>query len=197
MFTGLIEEIGRVRRINRSSKRLELMIEANKILSDVKLGDSISVDGVCLTVKSLNNSHFKVDVMAETLNSTKMNGLSVGDFVNLERAMRLKDRLGGHLISGHVDSIGRINSIKRDGIALIYEISAKKPVILSLISKGSIAIDGISLTIKDIRSEKFSVSIIPYTLKSTTLSKKRRGDRVNIETDMLGKHILKQSLGLK
>ncbi|MDI6799221.1 MAG: riboflavin synthase [Actinomycetota bacterium] len=197
MFTGLIEEIGRVKRINRSSKGLELMIKADKILSDVKLGDSISVDGVCLTVKSLDKSYFKADVMAETLNSTNINDLRVGDFVNLERAMRLKDRLGGHLVSGHVDSIGRIEAIKRDGIAHIYEISAKKPVILSLISKGSVAIDGISLTIKDIWSEKFSVSIIPHTLKSTTLGKRRRGDRVNIETDMLGKHILKQNLGLK
>lgn len=189
MFTGIIEEVGRVKRIKRADKALELAIESKKMIADIKLGESISVNGACLTVKGFNRLSFEADVMAETLKVTALVSLKVGDYVNLERAMRLGDRLGGHMVSGHIDGVGRVKSVQRMGNSRLYKINADESLVSTLILNGSVAIDGISLTVKDLKTSSFTVSIIPHTLKSTTLSRINRGDPVNIETDMMGKFV--------
>lgn len=191
MFTGLVEEIGTISKIRKGINAYQISIEAKYILSDIKLGDSIATNGACLTVVEKNNSNFTVDIMAETVKLTSFDKMKLGDTVNLERAMRLSDRLGGHLVSGHIDGIGKINKIKKEDIANIISIEAPQELLNQMLNKGSIAIDGISLTITHVSSKEFQVSIIPHTSKETTLLKKSIGDLVNLETDMIGKYVLR------
>ncbi len=187
MFTGIIEEKGKVKRILKTRLGLRLSIEANRVLEGTQVGQSIAVDGVCLTAVLIKGHLFEADVMAETLKVTTLGKLRVGNEVNLERALRFSDRLGGHLVSGHVDSMGRIEAIRREGGSSAYEIALEKEILAKLVVKGSIAIDGISLTIQAIKKKGFIVSIIPHTLAITTLAAKKKGSLVNIEVDMMGK----------
>lgn len=190
MFTGLVEEIGKISKIAKGSNSYQFSIQAKKVLSDLKLGDSVATNGACLTVVEVSNSSFSVDIMAETVNRTNFSQMKIGDPVNLERAMRLSDRLGGHLVLGHIDGIGKISHIKKEDIAHIISIEAPKEVLSQMLNKGSIAIDGISLTILKVTDEYFQVSIIPHTAQETTLLIKKAGEFVNLETDLIGKYVL-------
>ncbi len=189
MFTGIIEEIGTVKKIMASSNFAKITISCSEILSDVNLGDSISVNGVCLTVTDYDSNGFTADVMHETLNRSSLGSLRNNSLVNLERAMSPLGRFGGHIVSGHIDGTGTIKSIKKDSIATWYEISCNNDLLKYIIEKGSIAIDGISLTVAKVHSDGFSVSIIPHTSLKTILSLKKTGDVVNLENDCIGKYI--------
>lgn len=189
MFTGLVEEIGKIKNISMGSRSAEITIEAKRILDDVKLGDSISTNGVCLTVTSFDKTTFTVDVMPETMKVTNLGELRIGSRVNLERALRLGDRLGGHIVSGHIDGTGELESFRKDDIATLVTISAAPEIMKYIIKKGSIAIDGTSLTVYDLDRRSFSVSIIPHTKDETTLLDKKPGDIVNLECDLVGKYI--------
>jgi riboflavin synthase len=189
MFTGIIEELGVVSRIKLAADSAELSIKAKKVLEETRLGDSIAVNGVCLTVIRLGIQEFTVDVMAETLTKTALAQLEPGSKVNLERALQLFSRLGGHLVSGHVDDIGTIKRITAAGIATIYEISISPSLSSFIIPKGSIALDGISLTVVQAEKDFFSVSLIPHTFAQTTLGLRKVGEQVNLETDIIGKYI--------
>lgn len=189
MFTGIIEEIGTIQMIRHSSHSVTLKIKAKKVLEETKIGDSIATNGVCLTVIHMDSNSFTADVMYETLQRTNIKHLSQGAEVNLERALRLSDRLGGHLVSGHIDGIGVIRQIRQQDIAKEITITVDSKLMRYIIPKGSVAIDGISLTVVDTTSLDFIVSIIPHTQKDTTLSNKKIGDVVNIECDMIGKYV--------
>lgn len=189
MFTGLIEEIGTVKNIKRGAKSAQITINAKKIFGDIRLGDSISTNGVCLTVVKYNNDSFTVDVMPETMRRSNLKNLTHGSKVNLERALKVGDRLGGHMVSGHIDDVGHITSIEEEDNATWVTIKAESNILKYIIVKGSIAIDGTSLTIGDIDNETFKVSIIPLTKEETTLLRKNIGDEVNLECDMIGKYI--------
>ena len=191
MFTGLIEEIGQVKYILWGSKSARLTIGATKILDDIKTGDSINTNGACLTVTSFKSNQFSVDVMDETMRRTNLQTLRVGSKVNLERALKLNDRLDGHLVSGHIDGTGTITNLKKDDNAVWVTIKTSPDVSKYIIQKGSIAIDGISLTIAEINNETFQVSIIPHTGLQTTLLSKQINETVNIECDQVGKYIEK------
>ncbi len=191
MFTGLIEEIGKISKITRGRNSFQFGIQAKKVLNDLKLGDSVATNGACLTVVELSETGFTVDIMAETVKRTNFNQLKIGDSVNLERALRLSDRLGGHLVSGHIDGTGKIISKKTEDIATVFSIEASKELLDKMIDKGSIAIDGISLTLLEISESYFQISIIPHTAKETTLLEKNMGAIVNLETDMIGKYIFR------
>lgn len=191
MFTGLVEEIGKIIKITKGRNSYQFSIQAEKVLSDIKLGDSVATNGACLTVVERTNSSFTVDIMAETVKRTNFGKMKLGDTVNLERAMLLSDRLGGHLVSGHIDGIGKISNIKKEDIANIISIEAPKEILYQMLNKGSITIDGISLTILSVNEKDFQVSIIPHTAQETTLIKKKIGDFVNLETDMIGKYVLR------
>ena len=182
MFTGIIEEVGRIK--NFSGGGIEISCE--KILSDIKFGDSICVSGICLTVTSFGENFFTADVMPETFRRTS---LAMSDIVNLERAMKISDRFGGHIVSGHIDGVGKILNLRTEGNAIIINISADKNLLKFIAAKGSVALDGISLTVVDSDSEKFSVSMIPHTRAVTNFNFKRAGSPVNIETDILAKYI--------
>lgn len=198
MFTGIIEELGIVRRLERGSDSCFISIQANQVLGDVQLGDSIAVNGVCLTVTSFDKEHFTADMMAETLAKTNLKDLSTGQRVNLERAVRLGDRMGGHLVQGHVDAVGIISSQQRVDIARILRINAPDEILKYLVAKGSVAIDGISLTVVEVLYDSFTVSIIPHTAQKTTLGFKNPGDTVNLEADIIGRYVeklLKRSEG--
>lgn len=195
MFTGIIEEIGKVQSIVKSAKSARISIKANKVLEDVKLGDSIATNGVCLTVTSFTKSDFTVDVMAETMRKSNLDLLSEGSPVNLERALRLGDRLGGHMVSGHVDGLGRIEGILKEENAIWVTIGTELSLLRYVIPKGSIAIDGISLTVAYVDDSCFKVSVIPHTKDETTLLGKQMGAKVNLECDMVGKYIEKLVLG--
>ena len=199
MFTGLIEELGKLIAIRKSTTSALLTISAHKVLDGTKIGDSIAVNGVCLTVTTIANQIFTADVMLETLTHTALADLKTGDAVNLERAMQLGGRLAGHLVSGHVDGVGTIRSQKTLDIAVLTEITAPQELIAFILPKGSIAIDGISLTVVETGKDYFSVSLIPLTAKDTTLGYKKTGMKVNLETDMLGKYIYRfmQNVNLK
>lgn len=196
MFTGIVEEIGSIEKINRGQKSSKLTIKANKILEDINLGDSICTNGVCLTVTNISNNSFDADVMAETLRKSNLGDLSVGSKVNLERALNLQRRLGGHIVSGHIDGAGQIVSIEREDNAFWVSIKAPSDILRYIVYKGSIAIDGISLTVAYVDNEIFKVSIIPHTKDETTLLSKNINDTVNLECDVLGKYVEKL-LGLK
>ena len=189
MFTGILEEIGTVKSVSRGSSKSQLVITAKKVLSDVNLGDSIAVNGVCLTVVSFTASSFTVDVMNETYLRSSLGDLRIGSSVNLERAMSAGGRFGGHIVSGHIDGTGRIKSLRRDGNAVWYEILADKKIMKGIVEKGSITVDGISLTVAAVTGESFSVSIIPHTLEQTILRDKRSGSIVNLENDIIGKYV--------
>ncbi|MBC9783335.1 riboflavin synthase [Heliobacterium chlorum] len=189
MFTGIVEELGVMRAIRRGARSAQLVIEAKKVVEDVKLGDSIAVNGVCLTVVEFDGRGFTADVMAETLQRTSLSELQPGHRVNLERALRLSDRLGGHIVSGHVDAVGIIRKQTRVDIAVVTEISAPPELLRYVIPKGSIAIDGISLTVVDLLEQSFTVSLIPHTAGLTTLGLKKIGEKVNLEADVIGKYV--------
>ncbi len=185
MFTGIVEEMGIIRETGNNS----LVIYANQVLKDLKQGDSIAINGVCLTVTEFTKDTFKVNVMPETLKLTNLNTLSIGDKVNLERAMQLDGRVGGHLVSGHIDGLGKIVDKIVDGENWIFEISVAPQLSKYIIKKGSVAVEGISLTIAEVSVEKFKICLIPHTLKETTLGKKNIGDLLNIEVDMISKYV--------
>jgi len=189
MFTGIIEGFGTIAGIRSSGKGKNLAIEADFEPDRTKIGDSIAVSGACLTVVVLDGKLFNVDVSPETLSKTTFGKVKIGDRVNLERALRLGDRLDGHLVSGHIDGMGTIRNRKNESNAIIITISVPHSLSRYMIKKGSVAVDGISLTINDCDKESFSVSIIPHTAKLTTIGLKKIGETVNIETDMIGKYV--------
>lgn len=190
MFTGLIEEIGHVQHVTSKGEAMVLNIRARKVLEQVKLGDSIAVNGVCLTVTSFNGSSFSADVMPETYRRSSLSSLKTGSTVNLERAMQLGARLGGHIVQGHVDGLAVIAATYKDANAVVYELELlNKEQLRYIIPKGSIAIDGISLTVVKVQDSIVSVSIIPHTLAETALQYRRQGDLINIECDMIGKYV--------
>jgi len=191
MFTGIIEEIGKIKSINRIKDITKLIVSADKILTNMELGDSVSIDGVCLTIVKFTKSEFEVDLSPETLTLTTFKHKQINDMVNLERALRLGDKLGGHFVTGHIDGMGKINQIEKKGDSFIYSFTADDSILSNIVQKGSIAIDGISLTIAELNKKSFSVAIIPYTYNNTTFRYKKSGDLVNIETDMLGKYVKK------
>ncbi len=189
MFTGLVEELGKVKQIARGNHSVRITITADKVLSDVRLGDSIAVNGTCLTVVEYNADSFTADVMPETVDKTVLASLKQGSTVNLERCLRVGDRLGGHIVSGHIDDVGTITSRERNDIAVIIKITAPPSVMRYIIPKGSIAVDGVSLTVVEVSASWFSVSLIPHTAKLTTVGLKAVGDTVNLEADVVGKYI--------
>lgn len=191
MFTGIIEEIGKVERTQKDTCNCKLSIKASKILKDIHSGDSIAVNGVCLTVTCFNRQSFTVDVMNETWNRTALSLLKYGSNVNLERAMPVSGRFGGHIVTGHIDGTGRISSIRRDKNAVWYQIKTQSEILGLVVEKGSITIDGVSLTVAKVSKTDFSVSVIPYTLEQTILKHKQAGDMVNLENDILGKYMQK------
>ena len=191
MFTGIIEEIGHVNNVKKGTASATLTIQAEKVLEGTHIGDSIAVNGVCLTVTGIYDNTFTADVMHETLNRSSLGALGVKSPVNLERAMLAGGRFGGHIVSGHIDGIGTIRDVRRDGNAVWYTIQAPEPILRLIVEKGSIAIDGISLTVARVDHVSFSVSIIPHTLQETALAFKRAGDIVNLENDCIGKYVAK------
>ena len=191
MFTGIIEEIGSVKRVSVGGKSGSIEIAAKKVLDGTKVGDSIAVNGVCLTVTSLGSSSFTADVMAETLRRSSLGSLLLGNGVNLERAMAADGRFGGHLVSGHIDGTGTISKMQKEENAVWVHIQANSEILNLIVEKGSIAIDGISLTVAGVSDSEFSVSVIPHTAKETTLLSKKAGDTVNLENDIIGKYVQK------
>lgn len=191
MFTGIVEEKGIVKAVQKGSSSSFIRIGCHRILSDVHIGDSIAVNGVCLTVTAFDKDSFKADVMNETLMRSSLGSLKNGSTVNLERAMSANGRFGGHIVSGHIDGTGIICDIKNDGIAVWYTVKASADILRYIVEKGSIAIDGISLTVAKVSSNNFSVSIIPHTAEQTILSDKKIGDTVNLENDIVGKYVEK------
>lgn len=189
MFTGIVEEVGIINEIKKGLKHCSIKVEANKVLENTNLGDSISVNGVCLTVTRLTNKTFEADMVLETLKRSNLGNLSIGSKVNLERALSSNGRFGGHIVSGHIDCTGTITSIVKDEKATLITIKPLSPVIKYIVEKGSVAIDGISLTVAYVDDEKFLLSIIPHTNNETTLIDKKIGDLVNIECDIVGKYI--------
>ena len=191
MFTGIIEEIGTVVRVKRGQHSAVLTIRAETVLEGAQIGDSIAVNGICLTVTALDGGSFSADVMHETLNRSALAGLSPGTHINLERAMPADGRFGGHIVAGHVDGVGKIRRIRRDDTAVWYTVGAAPEVLRYVVEKGSIAIDGISLTVAAVTETYFSVSIIPHTAAQTVLRERKEGDLVNLETDIIGKYVEK------
>lgn len=189
MFTGIIEETGTVRSVTKGKASAVLTIEADKVLEGTKTGDSIAVNGVCLTATSIAGKTFQADVMAETLRRSSLGALARGSRVNLERAMAADGRFGGHMVSGHIDGTGTVLSLKQEDNAVWVEIQAAPGILKLIVEKGSIAIDGISLTVAKVAETSFAVSIIPHTGKETTLLKKKPGEVVNLENDVIGKYV--------
>ena len=185
----MVEELGRVHSLKRGSRSAQLTINAEMVLKGVQLGDSIAVNGVCLTVTEFSATTFVVDIMAETLRKTNLEQLVPGDRVNLERALLLSDRLGGHIVSGHIDGVGRLLREEKQDIAKVLEIGAPAGVLKYILEKGSVAIDGISLTVVEVMDQSFTVSLIPHTRGLTTLGFKKVGDTVNLEADIIGKYV--------
>lgn len=189
MFTGIIEEIGTVEKIGSGQDSARLTVKASRVLEDVHVGDSIAVNGICLTVTGFTSGSFTVDVMHETIKRSSFSSLRVGSRVNLERAMAADGRFGGHIVSGHIDGTGKIIKIRRDGIALWYTIETTAEIMKYIVEKGSVAISGISLTVAEVNGNSFSVSTIPHTNEVTVLHECRVGDTVNLENDIIGKYI--------
>lgn len=183
--------MGRVEGIKKNVNSSRLTISGNVIFTDLSLGDSVAVNGICLTATNISKNSFTADVMHETLNRSSLGNLKIGSHVNLERAMSANGRFGGHIVSGHIDGMGEISNIEKDDNAIWYTIKADSMIMKYIVEKGSIAIDGISLTIARITEKDFSVSIIPHTIKSTILSEKSVGSIVNLENDVIGKYIEK------
>lgn len=189
MFTGIIEEVGSVASIRKGAHSCVLTVNASRVLEDVHLGDSIATNGVCLTVTSFTSHSFSADVMHETLNRSSLGSLHIGSPVNLERAMLAGGRFGGHIVSGHIDGVGTISSIKEDDNAVWYTVEAPSNILRYIIEKGSITLDGISLTVAKVTNSNFSVSIIPHTRVQTNLASKKVGDVLNLENDLVGKYV--------
>ncbi|HSA78524.1 MAG TPA: riboflavin synthase [Nitrospirota bacterium] len=189
MFTGIIEEMGSVKALRREAGSAQLTISASTVLGNTALGDSICVNGVCLTVVDMGRSEFSADVANETLKVTGLGELQGGQKVNLERALQLSARIGGHLVTGHVDAVGRIREKRQEGNSWRVFIEAPETALRYIIKKGSVAVDGISLTVADVDKTGFSIAMIPHTAKLTTLGFKSAGDSVNLETDIIGKYV--------
>ena len=191
MFTGIVEEIGTVRRVTSGYSNGSIDVNAKLVLEGTKIGDSIAVNGVCLTVTALHGDGFMADVMPETLRRSNLGALRGGDPVDLERAMAADGRFGGHMVSGHIDGVGTITGIRREGIATWVTIAAPQDILRLIVEKGSIAIDGISLTVAAVTDSDFSVSLIPHTGGQTILLQKKVGGKVNLENDIVGKYVAK------
>jgi riboflavin synthase len=191
MFTGIIEEIGKVKAIVRHANSIKLTIAVKKILEDMHVGDSICTNGVCLTVTTFDDGSYTADVMPETMNRTNFKDLRINDLVNCERAMPANGRFGGHIVSGHIDGTGVISKMSRDDKAIRIKIETRPEILKYIVEKGSITIDGISLTVTEVSNWDFGVSIIEHTQDATTLTKKKVGETVNLENDIVGKYIEK------
>lgn len=191
MFTGIIEEVGTVQRIGGGS----IAIAVEHVLGDAHVGDSIAVNGICLTVTSFDRHHFTADVMPETVRRTSLAELKKSSPVNLERALSLASRLGGHIVSGHIDGTGRIESLEKEGNALLLKVAAEPAILRGIVEKGSVALDGISLTVAAVTEADFTVSLIPHTREVTNLRGKKAGSLLNIETDVIGKYVEKMMQG--
>lgn len=189
MFTGIIEEIGIIRNIVKGSRSIKLTITAKKVLENTNLGDSIAVNGVCLTVTALGKDGFTADVMPESMSKTNMGRLKPGDRVNLERALTLSSRLGGHIVSGHIDGVGDIINMEKDDNAIRVTLTSVPKVMKYIVSEGSVTLDGVSLTVAHLGDNDFTVSLIPHTAQVTTLLDKKVGDKLNIENDVVGKYV--------
>ena len=187
MFTGIIEEVGRIQRLGGGS----LTIAAREVLKDVHVGDSIAVNGICLTVTSFDARHFTANVMPETVRRTSLDGLRQGSPVNLERALQLGGRLGGHIVSGHIDGTGTIRAFRDEKNAILMTVEAEPSILQGIVEKGSVALDGISLTVAEVTDRDFTVSLIPHTREVTNLGSRRQGDAINIENDVIGKYVAK------
>ncbi len=185
MFTGIVEEVGTVAEISNNG----MTVRAEKVLSDLELGDSIAVNGACLTAVSIEDSRFSVDLSPETMRRTSLGALSAGGVVNLERALSASDRMGGHIVQGHVDGTGRVTSTKEDGDSVIYRVRAPSRMMPYIVEKGFIAVDGISLTVVKVGTSSFTLAVIPYTLRNTNLQTLSVGTRVNLEADILAKYV--------
>ena len=191
MFTGIVEEVGTVINISKGARECVYTISASKVLSDVSVGDSIAVNGVCLTVTDFDSTSFKADVMNESLRRSNLGDLKNGSKVNLERAMSANGRFGGHIVSGHIDGTGVLISYEREANAVWLTVGADESLMRYIIMKGSVALDGVSLTVARLYKDAFAVSLIPHTGEETTLLDKKRGDRINIECDIVGKYVEK------
>lgn len=191
MFTGIVEEIGEILNIERGSQSAVLHIRCQTVLENTKIGDSIAVNGVCLTVTSMTADGYTADVMAETLERSSLGLLKRGSRVNLERAMAADGRFGGHIVAGHIDGTGAVTKVSRDETAVWYTVAAESEILRYIVEKGSITIDGISLTVADVTDTDFTVSIIPHTQQNTVLADRQVGDTVNLETDIIGKYVEK------
>jgi riboflavin synthase len=191
MFTGLIQDVGKIASLRVNKRSAVLAVETSLPVRSMKLGASIAVNGACLTVMKKGKKTFTVDVSPETLNRTSLAILEIGSLVNLERPLRLQDELGGHLVSGHVDGVAIVDSIETQGEFTFFRFCVPVRLGAFLVSKGSVAVDGISLTINECSRRRFSVAIIPFTLEHTNLRARRVGDKVNIETDLIGKYVQK------
>ncbi len=189
MFSGIVEEMGAVKSVQKGLAGMRLSILASEILEDMKIGESISVSGACLTVIEFSTQDFAVDVSTETLNKTTLGTAEAGVPVNLERAMKLNERIGGHLVTGHIDGVGRVQRREQDGNAIQFTIEVPEDIGMYCVKKGSITIEGISLTVNDVSQHSFGVTIIPHTAKVTTMGLKQVGDFVNLETDLIGKYV--------
>ena len=189
MFTGIVEELGTIRNIQHKSEGAVLEIQARNVLADAEIGDSIAVDGACLTIRSLVSEAFTADISAETLRRTTLGERIVGEQVNLERSLRLSDRLGGHLVLGHVDEVATICGWKDEGDASLMQVTMSSNIKRYIAYKGSVTVDGISLTVSGIHAEAFEVALIPHTKQVTTLGTKRNGARVNLEVDIVARYI--------
>lgn len=191
MFTGIVEEVGKIKKIERNTVSAKLSIEADKVIQEVKEGDSIAVNGICLTVTSFTKNSFTADVMHETMNRTTLGKLKENSPVNLERALSVMGRFGGHMVSGHIDGRGKIVGIEKDDNAVLFTIETTEKILRYIVEKGSIAINGISLTVARVDRKNFTVSVIPHTLRVTSLGSFQKGDEVNLENDIVGKYIEK------
>lgn len=189
MFTGIVEEVGRILSVAGTGKSAVLTVAADRVLEGSRIGDSIAVNGVCLTVTSITAQGFTADVMAETLRRSSLGALSRGGRVNLERAMAADGRFGGHIVSGHIDGTGEVESLVREENAVWVRIHTPDTILKYIVQKGSIAIDGISLTVADVTDTGFAVSVIPHTGAETTLLERKKGDLVNLENDIVGKYV--------
>ncbi len=189
MFTGLIAELGIVQELRRRGESYRLTLAAHKVMEDLNIGDSVAVNGVCLTAVALGGDCFTADVMPETVRHTNIGDLQCGDKVNLERTLRMCDRLDGHIVSGHTEGVGTITQVRSDGIANVFTIKTEERLLKYILPKGSIAVDGISLTVTQVTANDFSVSVIPHTARETTLGFKVQGAKVNLETDVIGKYV--------
>lgn len=189
MFTGIVEEIGAITTLDKTLAGTRVTILASTVMGDLKIGDSVSVNGTCLTVVSRSERDFSVEMSPETLSVTTLGSMAVGTPVNLERAMKLNERIGGHLVAGHVDGVGVIRSRRQEGNMIIFVIEAAPAILRYCVGKGSITVDGISLTINEVGDHSFSIAIIPHTAKVTTLGLKQVNDSVNLESDLIGKYV--------